>query len=984
MLLAAIAADEAGDSAKRDEFQADIDREVSKLKGNMDVDKHANTEGLEDDKASQLQAQLEASEKRISELQELLDESLTKNAEMEKNSVAHAEHSAQAASLAETHSQELDILQNRLKEAETKYEGLMAHSSKELEEAKQSAAEFGESKAAELLEEQKAVHIATLEKLEAELAAERSSAAELSTQIEALRADISAKMEELEAAKKLVESEKQAAIEAHQEKLAQLEGELRGQDTVMKSLKDEVQLLKDKKDRELVEAQESTSQTVAALEEKIASLQEKLAQTESENSSNSELLGNKESEIERLNEVINELQEKIQKIHESHSDAEQEKITELNMAHERMIAAMKAEHDSALANLAAKDGLKYVELAKEGQEMKLTLEEKIATLTEDHQATQAQLASTTAELEAIKTLSAQEMIELKSAHGDELQSLQTKLSEAEQALHDVKKLTEESNAAEKEVTANIILSLEEKLKAMEAEIIDSNTRVQSLIADLDAERAQAEALQKGLEELKGHSKDKEESQESLINKLTTETEAVTKSLEEKANELSAAEEKHTAALNDLSATHQAALEALKTEVSQAHQSALEEIQQKLDDVSSNKVELETTYATQLEALKSEHALAIEEHEAKLAALEDSHKAAIENLKQEFEESRAQHGQEVEATQRKKLDELEATHAKAIEELLGAHEEKLNNLRADLERAAEGNIAAVKDSHAADLTALQQELTKAQQAAADTTAVDKLHEELAEVSSQLANAKQEKANLESALQLSQAELSELENMRTELESTKQQLSSTNEKLTKLQQTHEGVAAELEKLKVTAAVAEEKAQEAEAKLLDLEKSIGALSEKNISLIEQLQEAEATAAKANRRIRELEFDLAEATKGKDEPTPVSNGNHPNSKGGLSESKWAVRDDDEAANDGKNDLFSHHVGADGDPVSAEDKNLGSVIQGTVGMPRFLSLCFFMPRFYCFWSPSSLACRFPSFHFATFINWLFFLSIDGQHEGTA
>ncbi|KMU75396.1 hypothetical protein CISG_05031 [Coccidioides immitis RMSCC 3703] len=85
MLLAAIAADEAGDETKRDEIQSDIDNEVSKLREGLEPSRLKESDEGEGNRISHLQSQLEASENKISELQKLLDESLAKAADLEKS-----------------------------------------------------------------------------------------------------------------------------------------------------------------------------------------------------------------------------------------------------------------------------------------------------------------------------------------------------------------------------------------------------------------------------------------------------------------------------------------------------------------------------------------------------------------------------------------------------------------------------------------------------------------------------------------------------------------------------------------------------------------------------------------------------------------------------------------------------------------------------------------------------------------------------------
>ena len=138
-------------------------------------------------------------------------------------------------------------------------------------------------------------------------------------------------------------------------------------------------------------------------------------------------------------------------------------------------------------------------------------------------------------------------------------------------------------------------------------------------------------------------------------------------------------------------------------------------------------------------------------------------------------------------------------------------------------------------------------------------------------------------------------------------------------------------EINQLKDAASEAQANSQEVEKKYSQLESDMAALSEKNMEMVEKIQEYEASVAKANRKIRELEFDLKDAQK---TASPTSNGTS-HGKSGLGASKWATTEEEtqpaKEETDGKQE--------DSVPSAMEGEKLSSSIAGTVRAPHFLSL---------------------------------------------
>jgi DNA repair exonuclease SbcCD ATPase subunit len=258
-----------------------------------------------------------------------------------------------------------------------------------------------------------------------------------------------------------------------------------------------------------------------------------------------------------------------------------------------------------------------------------------------------------------------------------------------------------------------------------------------------------------------------------------------------------------------------------------------------------------------------------------------------------------------------------------EELLTAQEQKMSGLRTDLETSNQEQMAALEGTHNTSLAELQDQLSQAQLAAADTSAVDSLKTQVIELEEKLAIAEEatraaeqesnvlteeligkhdaklaeiqgEKAELEQKYNATTARVEELGNIHSEhtaalaqLETVTTQLSATEEKFSGLQSTHDQTFNELDTVKARNQELEEKIDSGER---ELNEQIG----KNMSLLTQLTEVDSTISANRKRIRELEAELA-ALKDKPEinsesasskcenakettgPDPAEDGEHP-----------------------------------------------------------------------------------------------------------
>ncbi|KAF3491357.1 uncharacterized protein GIQ15_00874 [Arthroderma uncinatum] len=863
-------------------------------------------EGAENDKITELETQLAASEAKFAEAQ-------AKIAELEKA----GEDSSKHTEMAESYTQEIKVLQGKLEELEAKYEEAIVQSSKDVEEAKREATDLGESKSTEALSLQRAEHDVALKNLEADLATKSEAVAELTSKIDTLSKDLDAATKQVEESK---EAEKEATA-ALQQKLSLLEEELSSS----------------KKDLE--SAQESSSQNAAKLEEKVASLEKQLEEAKSEaekgSANTAEAVLQKEAEIKELNAAIEALQDDIQKAHQSKTDELEQLRAEFDSTHDRSLAGLKADHDRAMAEMAAGHDVHVAQLSAQHKTerseveaasttAKSALEQELQNLTEKHEAARADLNKKIEDLTAEKSSLSSQVENSQSNYETEIQTLKTKLEEAEQALAS-EKLAAEKRSADETAAGAEIDTLKATIQSLEADLSEQKSMVKSLTADVEAERAQVTGLQKVLEAFEADSKDKDEHHENMNKKLSAEIETINKSLEEKTQEITSTKQEHAEALEALKTAHAAELAKHESDAA-TWQDKIKGLQEEQENLRTLKEETEKTHGAKIEALEADHARQIEEHTAKFAALSETHKANESSAK-ELEDSHAKLKEEFEKTLADTKENLESTHAKGVEELLAAHEEKLSNLKAEHDTTSAEKLAATEKKHSKAVAELQANLDKAKEAAADTSSIDALKAEIAELkashASQIDTLANEKAELEKKVDSVGATAKDAETAREDLVAKHaEELEAAKAETAKHSDAHAAAVLEIKALKEVATEKETHCHESEKKFSELERDMAALSEKNMEMVEKIQDYEATAAKSARKIRELEFDLKDALKS---DAPTLNGSS-KGKPGLGASKWATTEDEEPAKeeaDGKQE--------DSGPLATEGEKLGSSIAGTM-----------------------------------------------------
>jgi chromosome segregation ATPase len=874
------------------------------------------SDAAESEKIAELQGKLSESEATIDSLKEEMQIVQAKmalfaqSAEEESSKVETAteairvEHASKVEKHVLDHQQEIRTLQSKLQEAEIKYKELEQKSVQDLENARKSSLDHNDTQTAGVLDDLKASHQAELERLEKELGDEKAY-------ISRLRKQLDRQTALLEEVSKTGEQKDAAALERH----SQLEIELAERVEFIENLKGEQQQLSDTKEKEITAVKEEASGQAALLEARIAELEKKLSSAEGATDKVSTQLLEKDNEISQQTDIINalkteidqhkaeiaNLKTEIQELHNKSNEAE-----EKTKDHERALAGLKAENDSNTATLTAHHDQELSE-AKEALD---AANKQLQNLRDD---LDGSAADSQKHIEVIN--------DLKIGHAVELQSLQEKIQASERAQAVAKSAHEESANLAKEAADQELHVLREKIASLEA--------------DLQAKDENISALEQNLASLVASNQGASTEQEVALKSVQDELAALNISLVEKTREVDEASEKHLGAINILRADHTAELEKIKSELAASHDKALSSLQTSHDELLSSREALKSSNAETIEALKAQLKAARDEGAAKATVLLQSHQKEIAQLNRQIEDDQAKLRTELESSQASKAAELDSNHSKAIEELLSAHESKIANLRGELEASHGEKVASLQKTHDAALAGLGEQLSKANMAAADTSLVDQLKQQVAELEARLSDAeakatalieentakhvqelskaREDKAAVVQQYESARAQLDELQQSfanheisKTQFETVSKQLSTVEEELATLRSTHEKVLGELELVKDHNRAMEDKISTGEK---ELNEQIG----KNMQLLTQLTDVDSNISASRKRLRELEAELA-ARKEND-----ADGANPKSSG-LAASRWAATDEETQEKEGS---------------AVEGEDLGSSIEGTVGLPR-------------------------------------------------
>ncbi|KAJ5928517.1 hypothetical protein N7466_007473 [Penicillium verhagenii] len=908
--------------------------------------------------ATNLRAELESVNEKLSQLS--LVEEATKDSGATES--LQAEHSAELAKLASAHANELESLQIRLVEAETQRKELEGKSRDELEAAKQSAIAQGDDQSAAALDELKEIHQAQLEILQKELAGYRDSATALGEQVEALKKDLEEQKAQLTEDKALA--------------LNNLLRELEGRDQVLDTLKVELSKLGAAKDEEIKAEKDAAEKATLALREQLASLEAKIAESESTTQHDSEEILNsiteKDQEITDLKQSLAKVQSDLQEAQKASADALSTKVKELEAAHEAAIIKVTVEHDQILSSLSASHA-EELTVAKAATE---------STGTEHAQ----QLQELTDALESARTAAQGEnenaISDLKAAHQLELNSLMPKLEESEKALSESRQALE-GHAAARESAIQEVEALRQKVGALEPQVSSGAGKINALQQEVQSKQTEAEELYRSLKNLEGESKSRDVEKENKLKGLQDKAAEATRLLEEHTAKSASVSEQHARDIEALRAEHAAELALVTKEASGSHADALSELQQKHDELLAKNRELESTHEThasqvesfeaELKSIQDRHAGDLATHtktheaetaelqkqiqesqikaDAELKALQtsatangDSHQKEIAELQKDFEKTRAQLQAEIEAAKNSKASDADAEHGRAIEELLTVQESKLANLREELEASHEARLGDLQRIHEVALAKANEQISKANEAAQDTSIVDGLMATVTELEQKLAASEkthvtfqesavttsqeiQEKHAAEVAKILAQhselaakhdvalSQIGELQKSlvtssgkASELESIMKQLSQSQEDVTALRAKHTAVSEELEESRAFGNAMEELVTAGERKMNDQ-------IDKNMTLLNKLGDLDSSISAGRRRVRELEANLASLRAGQ----LLGAERDRSSSSGLESSQWATADD------------SSEQDEYGGAATTEGENLGSSIEGTM-----------------------------------------------------
>ena len=422
------------------------------------------------------------------------------------------------------------------------------------------------------------------------------------------------------------------------------------------------------------------------------------------------------SQMEALTAEKRSLEEQYRTLLESHSAEVEEMSTNARDLEERVNTwkdkAANLESRLELSGKSQESGMRQVQ---EQYEMKFQsatsqykeqvagLESLVKQYTEENAMLQEQLQRAVDESVSHHQ---EELDQLKSQHGSEVELLEKSISEA---------LTEkESDKASLEAAEEHMSSLQKQLKAYRRQESDMNAKMNKLQED--------QALV--IELLKQrHEQEKTEELKSLRSQFTTQIEKLQMELSiaqdvEQTGQLKS-ETQHVHLVEELQSRHKEELVETKRALCETHEQALASLQSELED----------TYQKNFEMLKQQHKSELEQLSSTLAVEWSAKlKAARADVKSELEEARDT-----------EIEELQTKHANAIKELQQSLEQQ--------EKAALSEISSRIVSLESELSRLHEDEAEWLELRKDMMSQLELSQrELEEEQAQLAQAKSTEAQL----------------------------------------------------------------------------------------------------------------------------------------------------------------------------------------------------------------------------------------------
>ena len=690
----------------------------------------------------------------------------------------------------------------------TEIRHLLATHASEKEQATLAASTIAEAKAQHILEQERAVHANAIQDFQNTV-----------HEFKATNEHINAQNLKLEAA------------------IANQEREMNGQESVIKSLQDEMITLQQAKQEEMEAASERHQKEMHVLKEKNA----------------------KEYD---------------------------DKAAQIRQEYDHIVCSVKANHQGDLGRLRDVHLQEIDRLKQECRSAELALEKQLHVLGEEKVTIQAELRVMKAAVESER--------KDKESHIIETHLLQEQLEKSWQSLADSRQLFENDTRASQESAAQSCKVLEERITSLEAQSNNDTSALKSALGDLEAARSQVDTLRQLLETFEKDNKSNEEQNAASIKSAKDEAASLAVKLAEQASSLDAARLLHVDALKQSRTYHAAEMESMRSDLTLVHATALAELQAKYDELSTAKLDLETTHAKQLEELKSQNLTSLADSRKMIADLHEQHLTEIQETKdrifreqtvafQEMKDSlnreHTETSKEMEEQYSKKASEASEQHMLALEDLQSSHEKALLGLRHDLEQTSTEAAQKKKDLEQTmresdrRIEDLQQAVSKSalqvgemkEKVAQDQKTITKIMSAAEDASTLMAEANKEMDELKQELEIykgstsrhesvlneatERAQVAEraLERGQQEIDMAKDQLEGALLEVEEQRALNDGVVKELKDLKAAAAntnalterlnAAEHAAERSKMKIRELEASL------------KVTKAELTEAKTNR---------------------------------------------------------------------------------------------------------------------------------------
>lgn len=925
MLQAAMAAEDAGDETETENLTTEVEEAITHLKTNLEVPGEASTAEKptiligSTESTSILEGQLQESKVTIEKLGHEVEELRTQVAAakipvdwpgssestIESTSAAHT---AEMKEIKKQHELEIASLRQKLQVLELS----------EQERAEQAALFSNHSKAVEALQN--------------DLALERKAMKESADKVSLLVHEIEDRKAEIATANAKAEQHVKN-IQAYQVQLASKDRELQGQGVVIRNLEEEVTALQQAKSAEAETLKQSFTKRVVELEEHIATLKSAADRSSEESAVSNAHVQEKmicqEKEISRLGQVIERLQDEIQKVHETKSNELDERLLQIRQEHDQTVEALKAEHQLSIDGLTSSHNTIVEKLDFEARNNRTAYEKQIQVLENERSEVQKRLKDTNNLLKTSQDEAEKRIHELESKHEKSLQAANESLATAEKALANSQQLLKQTKEDSERTVATTIKTLEDKVQALEGQAAGDAAAIKSSREDLAAAQEQVVSLKHTLMTMEKDSHSKEDHHAESLKKALDQAEMARKSLLERSKSPELAEKSHAEAIENLKSGHEAELEMVRSELSQKHENLFLDLKGKHDELLAAHANLERSQKHELERLKAEHDRALGDSSKMIADLQRAHFGELEEVRRQISDDHSRALKQLEEEFSKKVTDAEKMHKAALDDLRSSHEKTLLDLRAELEDSHLKSAETTKKSHEAIVKDLKICLEK------QKTELAAAQSELRKTSDQARNPQLDvvRSQLHESTDALTAARSEISRLAHEVEAMKQRFEQGQKTIHELESAAK---------KISKARMDSSSQEVQALREQLD---GALQEAETQRTnsdianKELRERTEEAKQFQTRIEELEAKLYVGNKelflDPKVTTPGSlrkrNRKRPKMMSPrLSQSEWTS----EVA-DG---------GISGNPSPrTHGENLGSSIQGTVGISSHLLLLFYV-----------------------------------------